>query len=174
MKIGGNIIAIEPKYQVYLSVITGLGYAGVHCLFQLADGEGIQPVRLLFQATFFGVFWYFIFLKLLIKKEQPSFEVVENESVAFYGVAHQLIKTSTVVGVLYATDQQLRFEPNTKNFLSSSLALDWTNIKNIQYNTFWGLYNRGICIQTAGGMTFKFVVNQPQVWMEVLQTKLKS
>ncbi|WP_410880731.1 hypothetical protein [Myroides sp. DW712] len=159
---------------MYLSLITGVSYAGVHCLFQLADGEAIQPVRLLFQTTFFAVFWWFIFFKLQIKKKKLAFEGGDNQSVAFYGVAHQLIKTSTVVGVLYATDKQLCFEPDTKAFVSSTWAVDWRNIKKIQYYSFLGLYNRGLLIQTQGGMTFTFVVNQPHVWLEAIQARIES
>lgn len=174
MKIGGNTITIEPKYQVYLSLLIGLMYAGVYCLFALANGESIQPVKILFQTTFFGVFWYLIFFKLQSKQKSPSFEVVDNQSVAFYGVAHQLIKTSTVIGLLYATDRQLIFEPNNKAFISSTWTVDWLNIKKVHYYSFWGLYNRGLCIQTRGGMTFKFVVNQPQVWLEAIQDRIES
>ena len=174
MKIGGNTIAIEPKYQVYLSLLTGLTYAGAHSLFELASGESIQPVKVLFQATFFTVFWYLIFFKLPSKQKSPSFEVLDNQSVAFYGVAHQLIKTSTVVGVLYATDKQFVFEPNNKAFVSSTWSVDWTNIKKVDYYSFWGLYNRGLLIQMHGGMTFKFVVNQPQVWLEAIQARIES
>ena len=174
MKIGGNSIRIEPKYQLYISLLTGLGYAIVFYLFEWADGASISWMKLLFQTTFFTVFWYLFMFKLKIKGKEPSFSVLDDQPVIFYGVAQQLIKTSPVVGVLYATDEQLTFEPQTKEFISSNWTVDWTNIETIERESFMRLYNQGIRITTKGGMTFKFVVNQPQVWIASIRTKMKS
>lgn len=174
MKIGGNIVVLEPKYQVFFSLLSGLSYALVHCLFRLVSDEPIQFGQLLFQTIFFTGFWYFIFFKLKLKQQEQPVDLLANGSLAFYGAAHQLIKKSTVVGMLYATDQQLRFEPNTKGFVSSEWAIDWSNIESVQYYKFLGLFNHGLLIQTKGKMKFKFVVNEPQVWLQAIQTKIES
>lgn len=173
MKIGGNTLTIIPKYQLYFILLTGLCFAVVICLFEWANGAPIQWMQLLFQTTLFTAFWYLVMFRLKSKGKEPSLAVLDNQSVIFYGVAHQLIKTSTTVGVLYATDKQLFFEPRSKEFISSTWTLDWTNIENVEYESFLTLYNDGIRIQTKGGMTFKFAVNQPQVWIESMRTKMK-
>ncbi|WP_353117300.1 hypothetical protein [Myroides odoratus] len=174
IKIGGNTVVLAPKYQVFVSLLAGLSYALAHGLFRLVSDEPIQVGQLLFQTIFFSGCWYFISFKLKGKKEEQPTDLVRDSSLAFYGAAHQRIQKSTVVGMLYATDKQLIFEPNAKGFVSSPWVIDWVNIERVQYYTFLGLFNHGLLIQTKGKMEYKVIVNQPQVWLQAIQTKIES
>lgn len=174
MKIGGNTVELELKVQLYFSLLSGLIYGLVHCFFRLVSGEPISFFQLGFQVVFFTAFWYLIFFRFMRKKQEIVGDSVDESAFLFYGAAHQMIKTSAVVGKLYATEKQLSFEPDTKEFVSSNWALDWKNIESVQYYKFLGLFNHGILIQTKGKMKYKLVVNQPQVWLEAIQAKMEA
>ncbi|WP_158962814.1 hypothetical protein [Myroides fluvii] len=174
MKIGGNTVELELKYQVYFSLLSGLIYGLVHCFFRIASGEPIHFFQVIFQVVFFTGFWYFIFFRLIRKKQEIAADSVDESSLSFYGAAHQMIKTSAVVGMLYGTEKQLIFEPNTKEFISSNWTLDWKNIEDVEIYKFLGLFNHGILIQTQGKMRHKLIVNQPQLWLEAIQAKIES
>lgn len=173
MKIGGDTVQIDKKIRVCYSLLLGVGYALVHWLFNLVNSEPIRVAPLIFQVVFFSGFWYLFAFGITYKKQRVMDNFATDLSIAFYGVAHQLIKTSGVSGVLYATEGQLIFQPNKKDWIENSSAVDWENITDIQTYSFLGLVDQGLIIQTKGGMKFKFQVNQPQVWLQNLSSKIE-
>jgi hypothetical protein len=174
MKIGGETVQIKFKYQFYFSLCAGFVYSLILSCFYFLLGEDIQVVPFVFRALIFTVCWYLIFFKLLQRKQKVTFSKENLEAVAFYGVAYQAIKTLSHIGVLYATDKQLIFEPKTKNFVENQWMVDWNAVEKVRVYRFLGWFDDGIIIQTKGKMKFKFVVNEPQVWLQAIQTKIES
>lgn len=173
MKIGGDIVQIETKYQVYFSLLVGVGYGLFYGLFRLATNEAISVVALIFQVICFSGFWFLFAFGFKYKRKQVMDHIASDSSIAFYGAAHQFIKTSVVSGVLYATENQLIFEPNDQDWIENSWTLDWDNVDNIQIYSFMGVVDQGVLIQTKGGMKARFQVNQPRVWLQNLQRRIK-
>lgn len=173
VKIGGNIVQIGKKSQVYASLLTGLIYAVVYCLFRIASKEPIHVGQLSFQVIFFTLCWYFLFFRWPLKKQTDFSTIAEDPTVRFYGAAHYRIKKDTIKGRLYATDKQLIFEPNTTDFVESPWTIDWGNIEQVKMDKIGGTFACGILIYTKGKRSFKFVVNEPQVWIETLQSKIE-
>ncbi len=175
MKIGGDLIELNKQYRIYFGAIMGVSYALIHCLFRLLSKEPIDPIQVVFQVVFFALFWYFIFFRLKIKRqEKPMVDVIGLQEVSFYGVAHQVKKTSGIMGVMYAQEKQLIFIPETTNFIESPLSIAFENIVQVEvYKSMW-LFEFGILIRTKENMTFKFRVNEPQIWVTSIQDKIKS
>ncbi|QQU04342.1 hypothetical protein [Myroides odoratus] len=174
MKIGGETVQIKFKYQFYFSLCAGFVYSLILSSFYFLLGEDIQIIPFVFRALIFTVCWYLIFFKLLHRKQKVTFSKENLDSVAFYGVAYQTIKTLSHIGVLYATDKQLIFEPKTKNFVENQWMVDWKAVEKVRVYRFLSWFDYGIIIQTKGKMKFKFVVNEPQVWLQAIQTKIES
>lgn len=173
MKIGGDVVQIETKFQVYFSLLVGGVYGLTFYWFQLVNSEAISVVALIFQAICFSGFWILFAFGFKHKRKQVMDHIASDSSIAFYGAAHQLIKTSVVSGVLYATENQLVFQPNNQDWIENSWTLDWENVENIQTYSSLGVVDLGVRIQTKGGMKFKFQVNQPRIWLQKLQTKIE-
>lgn len=173
MKIGGDTVELSKQYRVYLGVIMGVSYALVHCLFRLLSKEPINPIQVVFQVAFFSLFWYFVFFRLKLKiREKSIVDVMGHQEVSFYGVAHQIVNTSGIMGVLYAREKQLIFTPETTNFVESPLTIDFENIVQVDvYKSMW-LFEFGILIRTKENRTFKFRVNEPQIWVAAIQNKI--
>ncbi len=175
MKIGGNTVELNKVHRVYLGLISGLTYALIHCFFRLLSKEPIDPFQVFFQFLFFAFFWYLIFFRLMRTKQNKSlFDISSHQEVSFYGVANQVIKTSGVNGVLYATVKQLVFNPETTGFVESPWSIDFENITKVEIYKILGLFDCGLRIYTKGNREFKFRVNEPQVWLKAIENKIKT
>ncbi|MGG5507208.1 MULTISPECIES: hypothetical protein [unclassified Myroides] len=174
MKIGGDFIALSKQYRIYYGALLGVGSGLVYCVFQLVDKEPIALSQIAYRVVFFTLFWYFVsFLWMRKKLKKPMLDCVGPQETSFYGVAHQMIKTAEVRGVLFATEKQLNFVPEATNFIENPLSIDFDNIRQVEVYKFRGLFEMGIRIHTQGNRTFKFRVNEPQVWITSIQNKIK-
>ena len=115
-----------------------------------------------------------LFAKSKFVNKTTKIDLPSNENVQFETPANHFKGIEAVGGRLYLTNERLMFKSHKLNFQNHSLSIDLKNIVAVgRYKTL-GLVNNGLSITTTQSMTEKFVVEQIDEWVNVLESKMST
>lgn len=97
--------------------------------------------------------------------------VEKDETILFEAPANHFKGIEAVGGKLYATNKRLVFQSHKFNFQNHQLSIALTNIASVNKYKVMGVANTGLLITTDENKTEKFVVQQPEEWMKILQNQ---
>ena len=100
-------------------------------------------------------------------------ETGPGETILFETPANHFKGIEGVGGKLYLTNKRLVFKSHKLNIQNHQLSLELTEIENAARRKSAGIINNGISVTTKDKKTEKFVVEQPQKWVEELAQLLK-
>lgn len=107
--------------------------------------------------------------KSIMKGTEISVE--KDETILFEAPANHFKGIEAVGGKLYATNKRLVFQSHKFNFQNHQLSIALTNIASVNKYKVMGVANTGLLITTDENKTEKFVVQQPEEWMKILQNQ---
>ncbi len=95
----------------------------------------------------------------------------ENETILFEAPANHFKSIEAVGGKLYLTNSRLVFQSHKFNFQNHQLSIPLSNIAKVNRYRALGIANTGLSVTTADNTIDKFVVQQREEWMKILQNQ---
>ena len=175
------------KNTVKLSILCGLLFGTFMGAFWLLLGmffmsPGTSLVNAIYQGVFCGVFFGIFFpigMKFFVKYQSRKFQE-ENESwlqgmtVLYSDSANHFMGVEGVGGHLILTPDVLIFKSHKYNIQNHSLEIPLEQCVNITTINYCYLVPKGMQIETTGGKTEKFVVNNRKFWIEKIRDAISQ
>ena len=95
----------------------------------------------------------------------------EDETILFETGANHFKGFEAVGGKLYLTTKRLVFKSHRLNFQKHTLSINTHEIAAVDRYKVWGISNNGLLVKTKNGLTEKFIVVQPEEWLQHLDNK---
>jgi hypothetical protein len=183
MEIGTEIIKLNWKIKVVLSILIGLLFVGIMSLIHYwIDGNFQSLNSYLFQGIFFGLFMGIGFpyvtqkfgskiTSKLGKNITP--ELTPDEQVEIEGPANLFCGIEGVGGKLFLTNKKVIFKSHNINIQKGQTNINYENITELIKRKTLKLIDNGIRIKTNEGKYFDFVVNERDKWVAKLIIKIK-
>lgn len=110
-----------------------------------------------------------LFMKYIFKKgNNIQIELQDNENILKEGLANHKVKYESVGGKLFLTTQRLVFKPHKINVQRHLFELELNKIKDCNKFKSLGVFSNGLIINTNNNETERFVVNNPNDWITVI------
>jgi hypothetical protein len=104
-------------------------------------------------------------------KQGTQIDTEANERILFETGANHFKRMEAVGGRLYLTNKRLVFKSHKYNIQKHELSINLSDINRVdRYKTF-GIVNNGLAVSTSGNTIVKFVVEQPNEWLNQLTEK---
>lgn len=177
MIIGKNKIEVSLKAKAFFIVITTVIYAMLSVVLDLIFDRLDSFSSYAFQSVFFGVFGFLLFdytMNKFAKKidKEIELDLEEGEELIAYGVANLFRGLESVGGKLFLTNKQLVFKSHNINVQTGTTKLTLDRIESIDKRKTMLIVENGLLVRTINGHEFKFVVNDRNEWLKVLNESL--
>lgn len=101
-----------------------------------------------------------------------KFDLEADEEVIFQTDANYFKGIEVVAGLLSLTNKRLVFQSHYLNIQNHQLFIDLRDIKSFDRYKTLRIVNNGLLITISQSVMEKFVVQQPENWVELLTTNL--
>lgn len=129
----------------------------------------------LFQGVVTGVlFGWLMGLFAKSKFVNQSTKIETTEPVVFETGANHFKGIEAVGGKLYLTSKQLIFKSHSLNIQNHQFSINLSDIENVERHKTAGLINNGLLISTINNTKEKFVVEEPDKWLRLLEDQLQT
>lgn len=174
MKIGKDKIEVSLLAKAISIVITIVAYAIALVVIDLIFDELGTFRSYAIQSVSFGIFWFLLFdftMNKFSKKVDKEIELdlEEGEELIAYGVANLFRNLN---GKLFLTNKQLVFKSFQENLKTGTIKLTLDRIESIEKQKTMFIINNSLLVRTINGHEFKFVVNDRDEWLKVLNESL--
>lgn len=124
----------------------------------------------LFQGVVTGfMFGWLIGLFVKSKFVNQSTKIETTEPIIFETGANHFRGIEGVGGKLYLTDTQLIFKSHKLNIQNHQIFINLLDIENVERHKTAGIINNGLLISTLNNTKEKFVVEESDKWLRLLQ-----
>ena len=177
MKIGKDKIEVSLLAKTISIVMTIVAYAIALVVIDLIFDELGTFRSYAIQSVFFGVFGFLLFnftMNKFAKKidKEIELDLEEGEELIAYGVANLFRGLEGVGGKLFLTNKQLVFKSHNINVQTGTAKLTLDRIESIEKRKTMFIINNSLLVRTINGHEFKFVVNDRDEWLKVLNESL--
>ena len=152
------------------AIISGLIFwALMTCFFIFQHGLWFGIIGGAVSGVIFGFFMYFFTGSKIIER-QTQIHIPANDGVILSGGANHFLNFEAVGGKLYLLHDRLQFKSHSLNIQKHELQIPLNNIKAVTFYNVLGLVPNGLSIETKGGRTEKFVINNRKRWKTEIDT----
>jgi hypothetical protein len=117
---------------------------------------------------------YIVFLRLMARllynniKKLVLLKPYDNEEIIFESPANHFMNKEAVGGLLCFTNQRIVFQSHNLNIQNDKWEIKTTDITRVSENKKWGIIPNGLLIETGKKNPEKFVVDEPDKWVRLL------
>lgn len=150
-------------YNILIDIITADNLSASHVVKILIAG--------IFAGTLSGVLFGWLMGKFLNSKyinQACAVEMEAGESILFETPANHFKGIEGVGGKLYLTSRRLIFKSHKLNFQNHQLDILLPDIQAFDRYRTLGIINNGLRVKNDQGVVEKFVVHQPEKWVQLI------
>ena len=155
------------KAGIVFGIVMGICY-------NLIYGVLVGMIGGIISGVFFGLF-IGIFLKIMKKNfEKNKPQITSDKPLIKDGPANHFKKLEAVGGWLFLTAEELIFNSHSMNIQNHELIIPLNQITEVKVGFTFKVIKNGLHIATESNTLEKFVVNNPNNWVEKIKNAIKG
>ena len=183
MEIGTQTKKPSLKFRIWFAIGSWITYGlMLYIVDNCSANVHYSSTSIVFQAVLFGIFFGvgFPFLNQQItgtqyKKLDSSIRptLTGAEKIEIEGPAHLIHGVNRVGGRIYLTNQKMIFTSHENKIQNKQTDISYQNITKVEKRKTKLIHDNGIRIFTKEQKHFDFVVNERDVWLDEIRTRIK-